>query len=164
MEEKKSGNSVELYGSTAEAESEQILAANQILNEEEDKAVRAIVFGKGLSTTQINKIALFKHNINPFTIAEKISEGLNAKKFTKVKEYVKDDMGGNPIFDEKVKMVDDFITRKSYIDLVNGMVEDKVVNSDGHNNMPKVNILINNNPETLKNNNPQIDFESYVPK
>jgi len=146
--------SLHFSGSGEDMKKRQIEEANKLLGE--ITPYQAIVFGEGLSSKQINKIALYKEGIDPFTIAKKVAEGLEASYVRK--RYKTVQQGGKNVRVEEEVIVPDLKVRADYIKIAQEMTE--IEKEEKPTN--QFNILINNDPEKIKAKLAGVNLDKYA--
>ena len=146
--------SLHFSGNGEDMKKRQIEAANELLGE--PTPYQAIVFGEGLSSKQINKLALYKEGIDPFTIAKKVAEGLEAT-YTR-KKYKTVMQGKKSVRVEEEVVVPDLKLRADYIKIATEMTE--VEKEEKPTN--QFNILINNDPEKIKAKLAGVNIDKYA--
>ncbi len=159
MEIVKKEEGQKFYGSSEDEKQSQVALANQEIKKLEDNALKSLTFGEGLTTKQVNKLALYKYGVNPFTIAKGIADGAKADKVIKKKKYVKDDDNGQPIFEEEIDFVPDHSIRHKFLKTASEMTEDQ---GKEHKETSAVNIFIKNDAQEIERKNPNIDFELHA--
>jgi len=152
-----------LSGTTEMDKELQIIKANKLMDGDvlDEETRRAIVFGKAIPVKDINKLALYKNGIDPFSIAKKVKEGLEAEKVIKKKKFVTLDAEGKPIFEEEFVKFDDQGARATFIKIANEMVQDSNVET-GEKKNPIFNILINNDSKEARKHVTNEDIQKHM--